>query len=518
MPSQPVRIFDRAKAIFTPSLPDFFLAAVLAGVFFRADACQSLLADGDTGWHIRTGELILASGSAPTRDPFSFSRPGAPWFAWEWLSDLIFALSYRWDGLAGVAGWAALTIGLTAMVLFAWLLRRGAGLWIAAITGLAVCSASGAHWLARPHLFSLLCWVTALWILDEDRRRPSRRLWLLIPGATIWANLHGGFIAWLGTLVFLALGSAAERNRKAARRYGLLLILSSAATLVNPYGWRLHQHIVGYLSAPWIQNSVQEYQSPSFRSESTLVFAVLLLAGAAAASRVLARREWFEGGLVFGWALAGLWSARHIPIYAIAAAPVVAGEWGRWWRERAARSAPRSSTRTLWEMGQDFGRRWRPTAWAPVWSTLVLWALLPARAGFAESRFPIAAVSANRGVLSPGCAAPRILTSDQWGDYLIFCLYPRQRVFYDGRSDFYGSAVGRDYQELMAAGPRWPDLFARYDFEILLLPIEWPLARVLERDSGWLLVYRDSVAQLMTRRPLLKNAGRGPMGRGREIR
>lgn len=513
MPSHPVRIFDRAKAILTPSLPDLFLAVVLLAVWGRAEAGQRLLADGDTGWHIRTGELILASGSVPAHDPFSFSRPGEPWFAWEWLADVALALAYRWQELAGVAGLAILMIGLSAMLLFAWLLRRGAGFWIAAVTGLAVCSASSAHFLARPHLFSLLCWVTALWILDEDRRHPSRRIWLLVPCAAVWANLHGGFIAWLGTLALLVLVSVVGRNRPEASRYGLLLVLSAAATLVNPYGWRLHQHVLAYLSSPWIQNSVQEYQSPSFRSESMLVFAILLLAGVAAASRALARREWFEGALVFGWALAALWSTRHIPIYAMAAAPVIAAEWGRWWRERAARSAPRSRIRILWEIGQLFGRRWRPSLWASVLGALVFWALLPARVSFAESRFPVAAVSATAGLLAPGSAAPRILTSDQWGDYLIFRLYPRQRVFYDGRSDFYGSELGREYQQLQAAGPRWPEILARYDFEILLLPIEWPLVRVLERDPGWHLVYRDAVAQLMTRRPSLKNPRGAPMGR-----
>ena len=32
----------------------------------------------------------------------------------------------------------------------------------------------------------------------------------------------------------------------------------------------------------------------------------------------------------------------------------------------------------------------------------------------------------------------RLLTTDQWGDYIIYCFYPRQKVFMDGRSDFYG--------------------------------------------------------------------------------
>lgn len=317
------------------------------------------------------------------------------------------------------------------------------------------------------------------------------------------------------TLGFLVLVRTAERNWPAARRYGALLAFSAAATLLNPYGWRLHQHIVSFLGSSWILENVGEFRAPSFRTENTLVFAGLLLAGAALASRAFARRQWSEGGLVLVWGLAALRSVRHIPLYAIVAAPVVATECARCWRDWAARSRPRSAARVFWDLGQEVGRSWRPSLWAPVLGGLALWALVPARlADFPETKFPVAAVARNADRLVSRPALPRILTSDQWGDYLIFRLYPRQRVFFDGRSDFYGPAVGSDYQVLRAAGPRWPEMMARYRFDAALLPIEWPLGRVLEQDPEWEVVYRDSVAQLMTRRPppFKKDCG-PPIGR-----
>ena len=93
------------------------------------------------------------------------------------------------------------------------------------------------------------------------------------------------------------------------------------------------------------------------------------------------------------------------------------------------------------------------TLWMPLLAALALAAVLP-QAGLADfpaEFFPVAAVSRNAGLLASS-AAPRILTSDQWADYLIFRLYPRVRVFFDGRSDFYGEAIGEDYQVLLAGG------------------------------------------------------------------
>jgi hypothetical protein len=59
--------------------------------------------DSDTGWHIRTGEMILSAASLPHSDPYSFSRAGEPWLAWEWLSDVLMGAVHQVSGLAGIA-------------------------------------------------------------------------------------------------------------------------------------------------------------------------------------------------------------------------------------------------------------------------------------------------------------------------------------------------------------------------------------------------------------------------------
>ena len=69
-------------------------------MFMASDAgWQALLRDGDTGIHIRIGDLILASHHVPSTDPFSFSKPGKTWFAHEWLTEVLYALLVRAGGL-----------------------------------------------------------------------------------------------------------------------------------------------------------------------------------------------------------------------------------------------------------------------------------------------------------------------------------------------------------------------------------------------------------------------------------
>ena len=87
-------------------LPDLALALALFTVFYAFAfyrAPEQLFRDSDTGWHIRTGEGILRNLAVPRVDPYSFSRPGGEWYAWEWAADAAMGAAHRGAGLAGVA-------------------------------------------------------------------------------------------------------------------------------------------------------------------------------------------------------------------------------------------------------------------------------------------------------------------------------------------------------------------------------------------------------------------------------
>jgi hypothetical protein len=496
----PPRAIGRFAVCLKPSLVDLFFMVLMLAAFGRPQAWQSLLSDGDTGWHIRAGDYILQTGRVPLKDLFSFSRAGQPWFAWEWLSDVAFALLHRWHGLEAVAAFSAGVLCLAAAILLSWLLRRGVGLWIGVAVVLATVSESSIHALARPHIFSLLFVTLGLWMLDEDRRRPGRTVWLMVPLSAVWANLHAGFVSWFAILGLLLVVTAAERNWPALRRYSVLAVLCPLATLLNPYGWHLHEHIFRYLGSSWIMENVQEFQSPNIRSENMIVFALLLLVGVALASRSFARKQWFEGLLLVAWAFAAMRSARHIPIYGVAAAPLIASECALWWSQAAGRMSVRSAIRIFWDLSLDLGKSCRVSLWTPALGVVAVMLSLPQAqlADFPAATFPVAGVTANLARLG---AMPRVLTSDQWADYLIYRFYPRQRVFFDGRSDFYGVAIGGDYQQLLSVRPGWRQTLDRYRFEVALLPHDWPLGDLLADSPDWRVVYRDSVCILLVRRP-----------------
>jgi hypothetical protein len=85
--------------------------------------------------------------------------------------------------------------------------------------------------IVRAQLFSLVLFCAALLLLRAEARRPSRRVWLLVPLIALWSNLHGA------VLVGLAIAAAylvLERARREPVVAACVLAASCAALFVTP--------------------------------------------------------------------------------------------------------------------------------------------------------------------------------------------------------------------------------------------------------------------------------------------
>src|SRR5580693_5518166 len=107
----------RAGRWLIPSIGDLIFVALLGLLWFTALSVR-LLGDAGIGWHIRTGQLILRTHSVPRVDPFSSSMSGQPWFAWEWLYDVVVGWLEGAAGLNGVVLFTASVIAATFALTF----------------------------------------------------------------------------------------------------------------------------------------------------------------------------------------------------------------------------------------------------------------------------------------------------------------------------------------------------------------------------------------------------------------
>src|SRR5580704_9850250 len=419
------RLASGAWISLIPSLSDLAFLTPILVLFWCTSGVGWLLTDSDTGWHIRAGEWILKNGRVPATDLFSFTKAGQPWFAWEWLSDVLMAVVHGHSGLAGIVLVSLLVVGATSVCVYRNTLDGSGNRVVAiALTGLAM-AASTIHWLARPHLVTPLFAVVFCWVLSRvEKRANNEGILLVLPPLTIlWVNLHGGFFVGLVLLITYAIGAAARElvqgtRRNAwvrARKYLFTAGACAITSLLNPYGYRLHVHVAQYLGASFYLQRISEFQSIDFHSFTAAYFETMLVLAIAAAVWHLGPGILIHVTLLMSWTHLALFSARNIPICAVVTAPSIglaAREWLKYATSHWPEQWPGKLATNLEELETELraiirtGKRMR---WHLVPCCVVLVLALSLahpgrvkalRAEFDHSRFPVdaAGILSQRGV------------------------------------------------------------------------------------------------------------------------
>jgi hypothetical protein len=482
-----------------PAAPRYLkiVLLVLAGVL-----CLGLLSpeirDPDFWWHLRTGQYIVETHSLPVPDPFAYTTAAAPLayagegavrhfnLTHEWLAQAVFYVAYRAGGFAGVALLRALLLaafcGLAGLL--AW---RRSGVfdraWMAALAAAAIAVPFA---LDRPQLFTYLFLALLVSILES-----RRRLWLLPVLFLIWANCHGGFV--LGWVVLAAYcGTAAVtrgRDRSSAADRALWLWSASAALAsgINPNDFRAVEVLLLYRSSP-MQSYLLEWARPSLWPPP--LFAVLLIAAAGAmvwARRTVRLVDWL---LLAAFSLAALAAARNI-IFIGFFAPVFLATYLPW-----KRALP-SLAGWIAALALAAGIVWGVTSGD----------FFELRA--AEWRYPKGAAD----FLAAHRVTGHMFNTYEYGGYLMWRLYPRERVFIDGRA--LSDKLFDDYARILynhddSGGKSAPQLLDQYGIEVIVMnPFEYATGTLYllapsladPAQSDWKLVYRDPQALILMRHP-----------------
>jgi hypothetical protein len=478
-----------------------FILFLLAVTLLRGH--QASNTDGDLGRHLRVGETILAERGRGYTDRFSHTMAGQPFVPYEWLSELVFAGAHRLGGLPGVLVLTGILVAAAGVLVMLFLQRSGADPLAAFATAILGGVLGAVHWLARPHLFTLVGAVATLWLLERGgRRAPLAAVGIF----ALWANLHGGFLYGLvliglylvGDLLEHRWGHGQARWMGRLRQHGLLLAGALGGTLLNPSGPGLLAHVTGYLGKGYLVDGTAEYQSPDFHALYGRVFLVAVL-GVVAGLALAGRRPSFPRLAVVLASLAfAMMSIRNIPLFGLVALPLVVlhlSGGAAVWRGPL-----------LDRLRAGFGEAAR-SAWFGVWSAGAVGVMLAAaifrwspggaplvEAAFDPKVFPVEAVARARAAGRSGA----VFNEFAWGGYLLYA-WPEQRVFIDGQTDFYGEALTREYAALREARGRWASRLDERGIELVVVPADAPLAVRLSAEPGWERWHQDPTASVFVR-------------------
>lgn len=506
---------------WTPEATVFVVVWIALLWFGRA----RMFRDPGTFWHVVAGERMLDTGEPITTDSFSFTEYGRPWIAQQWLGECAMAVVHRVAGLDGLLLFSVTLLAMTFVYVARRWFRTGLPGPVVAIMLLLLAGACSYHFLPRPHLatIALTAWVYGLLCDVEAKRRGCRALLCLPIVFAIWTNIHGGVLGSIATsvavlsiwIVFARTrpGAAEQAPRAASRgswRTPLLLCvvicLSMASVLLNPYGPRLPALWLGLMGSDVLPKLIVEHAPLEFLStEGAMVLAL------AAVYLFVLVKTWPRDRRVTWlipllWLVLALGRVRHGPLFAMTAAiaiadmlrvsPIIRSLKARGWTIRPQRVASRAGKATfaittlgllLVSLGLQATGVQCPLMGAG-------WVRLD------ESRWPVAATRALREYTKRYGSNVRIFNDMLYGGYLIYNA-PEARVFVDDRCELYGDWGLLHYAEIRRR-PETLDALAIYDdIRLAMVGAGSRMDAYLSASPRWQSLHRDATASLYVRNP-----------------
>ncbi|MDB4965432.1 MAG: hypothetical protein JWN44_1121 [Myxococcales bacterium] len=437
------------------------------------------LSETDLFFHLKLGDLIVATRRIPFRNLFSFTYPSHPDLDLSWAFQLLVSAVYRAGGFGAIVVLKTLlVVAAVALVWRACRVQAIAPLPTALALVVAV-EAAGPRLVERPHLVTFVG-LGALSLLLADLERHPRR-WRLLPlFVLVWAQFHAGvFFAPLVTLLWLV-GARLDRVELPWRRCALVLALSIAALFATPATTMLPRYLLWHTGLGATRNIDEFRHADAWNDPWFFTLMAVCLAAAVARGRTPRWRQLLP--LIVVAALA--WrSVRFVAEWSLLAAPLVADGLGR----LVAAAAPR------------LGRRAAALTLAlSLTAVVVVDRLLdPAPPRLAEDVVPFDAIDF---VTRTGLRR-RMFHDLDVGCYLAWEGYPRWQVFEDARLPAYPDEFHRAMDGTPLDPPAFDALLRRYDVDAALINDPG-----INRHAGsfdpqqWALVWRRPSALVFARR------------------
>jgi hypothetical protein len=482
---KPINLLKRAF-----SFPAMLGALLVTEVFW---AKHGFNVDTDFWWHLRVGGDILAMRQWPTTDSYSFTAPGQPWMAAEWLGDVLFAIVERAGGLRALDLLLIVTSAAIILALYGFCTLRSGNSKASFAASAVLTVLSLPVFNFRPQMLGFLFLVLTLIALERFRQGKPRALWFLPLLFLIWVNAHGSwmiglltiFVYWASGLKEFCRGGVEMHAWTSAQRQqiSLVFLLCVVVLPITPYGTRLAFFPLQFInSLPMNIASINEWQPMPFN----LAGAKLFLA------------------LIFGWFIAQLvykfkWRLEEVTLFFFGAA--MACLHVRFLLVFVPFFAPFFAVLLA---------RWIPAYDRNKDQYIMNGALMAAMLAGMIYYFPqTAEIEKNIATTYPSDAVawmhshpmpPRMLNSYGFGGYLEWSR-PRHKVFIDGRGELYEmSGVFADYMHISLLKPGVLSVLRAYQIDACLLDRDQPLAVLLAALPEWKTVYADRVSTLMVRR------------------
>jgi hypothetical protein len=468
----------------------------------------------DVWGHLAYGRLISETGEIPEYEPFMPLSEGVPMVDTAWLSQVVGYGVFSMFGVTAIQFLYAASVTVCLALLCGRCYRRTGNFTICLLgCGLFLWVEWESFFVPRPQLAGLVIFTILFTVMTS--RKWFRANWFLVPLLfALWANLHGSFPAGLVMLGAFCVGRAIDVGRRCSgfslakrsraitrdtfvRRSFLLLELSAAAALLNPYGLGLYVEIFQFSAHPNLA-ILTEWEPLTLRmnqGQAAACLAMLLIF----LYRYTPRRvQAVEPILLIGFGAATLWISRMLLWWGPVAMYFAVLHGNAIYRHRfcKTREPQPSPSNSLWAV-VSIGMVWIAFASNPFGFRLLHGAKDDTHRSY-SGQTPIGAVEFLQKYPPEG----QIFNTYESGDYLVWNGPENLQVFVTSHAHLVPTEVWQHYLHIIRLETGWDNLLDRYGVNTIVLN-SWlndDLTAKLKTEPSWEMVYEDNNSIVFVRR------------------
>ncbi len=473
-----------------------------------------LPAGDDMPRHIKNGELIVAGDfDILYTNVYSYTEPDHQFVNHHWLSGVVFYLLHQVIGWNGLVVFKVIVLLSAFTLLFLTALKK-ANFWLVAFFSVPTILILIERSTLRPEIFSYLFIAIFLYILIDSEKYPERnRIFWLVPLQLLWVNMHVFWsigIMLVGGFLFekIILNYKDLKNNLFIKKLALLFIALTSVSFINPNGisgvlYHYPQNfplkISENLSLLHFQYTLAPWNNISVALFGPLVFLL-------AASFILSFRQkrifYFMGSIAT--AVLGFLILRGVALFGLLFLPAISANLNGIFNEAkeflsAKTWRIRSGVKNFLIIAFIIALSYSYFIFLGSHEKFLLYE--KPTIGLARLSNDAAQFFKEKRLQGP------IFNNADIGSYLIYHLYPHEKVFVDNRfGDAYSASFfDATYLPMLRDENVWRAKLAQYDFNVIFFYYydQSPNIRTFlhnrMRDSAWALVYADTYNMIFLR-------------------
>lgn len=489
----------------------------------------------DIGRHLKSGQIIWETKQVYKVNLFSFTEPNNPFVNHHWLSEVAFFLLNSAIGLRGLIIFKAAILLLSFLVLFL-AVQKNSGMISFLISGLVAVLVFIERTDVRPEIFSyfflslFLCAIfRAKYARVSDVAMTSdvvnkRWLYFLPLVQILWTNMHIYFVLGPILLFFFAIDRFFEK-RDEFKRVSYVFLATAAATLVNPNfikGALVPFNILRRYGYSIVENQniffLRDYGISLQSINLFQISLVILLFSFIVAFRSGRRKVTFELLTAAFMSVMAVKMLRNFGVYALTFIPIVS-------LNLSTLSSLSTSTEFLDRLkhGQETTprqvgypqHRLAKSIYLVFCGLLVFLILNTINDNVysrleSSKRFGLSLPSgAEKGVefVKQSTIKGPVFNNFDVGSFLIWKMYPKEKVFVDGRPEAYSVEFFEKIYKPMQENPAlWKKYSEKYEINYVffahtdITPWARKFLSDISKNSDWPLIYADDSVVIFIKR------------------